>query len=183
MKLERLRRSGEQIGSEQAEAFLAHVHLRELVRKRTCPRLLIGRPLTETWRVDVLRLGWRTSIVGGLPRLATHLLLRELALRRKTGGKKLGRLRRLTGNSSTIGRTRSGQSFCAVVCLSLTSSILPTLAMMLRLRRGRRAWCLGHGGIALGVGERRLPLGPSRSGFCTRRFAVCMQGDKRKTHR
>ena len=96
MKLERLGRGGEQVSREQTKALLAHVHLRELVGKPSDPRRLVHRALPKSRRIDVLRLLRCAPVVRRLCcRLASDLLLRELALRRETGSEELRRLRRL----------------------------------------------------------------------------------------
>ena len=168
MQLERLRRGGKQIRSEEAETLLAHTHLRKLVGKSSNRGLPVRRLLTEPWRSDVLRFLWRTSIVWGLRSgLRRNLLLGELALRGETRGEELGLLSRLS-RDGTVGRARrDDHRIRAIVSLRLTGRILSTFCVMRRLRGWGctwsriEAWAL-H---ALGIRKGRFPLRPTCRGL------------------
>ena len=166
MKLKRLGRRSEEVGGEETEALLAHVHLPELVCERTDSRLLVCRSLTEPRRIDVLRFRWRTSVVGRLSRLTRHLLCCKPTLRGETGREQLRGLRRLAGNGAICGPGGRCYRVRAVVCLRLASCILPTFWVVVSLRR----WGRGRGGVhravhAFGVREGGLPLRPARRSF------------------
>ena len=168
MKLKRLGRGGEQVSREQTKALLAHVHLRELVGKPSDPRRLIHRTLPKSRRIDVLRLLRCAPVVRRLCcRLASDLLLRELALRRETGCEELGWGSGLARNGGICGPYGGGRHCVrAVIRLGLACCILPTFCVMRSLRRRgcARRWVQSRG-HALGIGVRRFPLRPSRSGF------------------